>query len=219
MNQNGKNDATRDRILDEAEALFAANGFSAVTVREITAAAGCNLAAVNYYFGSKRKLYIEVFKDRWIPRAIRVQDHFYSLIERDQNPSAITLVRALAEAFLAGPLLDEELHRHHQLMSRELSQPGEALEMVAEQVMRPFFKELGERLRPLLTEDPTSERLTLDIMCIFSMVLYFNFARAAVTQITGRDYDSVFRSQLIEQIIDFSHMGLLCRGAKEEMIE
>ncbi len=53
---------TRNRLLDTAEALFCENGFDGVSVRELTAAAGCNLAAVNYYFGSKDKLYAEMFR-------------------------------------------------------------------------------------------------------------------------------------------------------------
>ena len=44
---NTKNDHTKERILDEAEALFAQKGYDAVSVREITGAANCNLAAVN----------------------------------------------------------------------------------------------------------------------------------------------------------------------------
>jgi len=45
-NPNHRNDLTRERILDEAEALFANKGYHAVSVREITRAARCNLAAV-----------------------------------------------------------------------------------------------------------------------------------------------------------------------------
>ncbi|MEJ2220434.1 MAG: TetR family transcriptional regulator, partial [Desulfobacterales bacterium] len=60
------NDHTRERILDEAESLFALKGYDAVSVREITGAANCNLAAVNYHFGNKRNLYLEVFRSRWL---------------------------------------------------------------------------------------------------------------------------------------------------------
>lgn len=49
-----------ERILEVAESLFARKGF-AVSLREITAAADVNLAAVNYYFGSKTKLTEAVF--------------------------------------------------------------------------------------------------------------------------------------------------------------
>jgi len=55
---------TRVRILDAAEALFTEDGFEATTLRQITAAAEVNLAAVNYHFGSKEELIREVFRRR-----------------------------------------------------------------------------------------------------------------------------------------------------------
>jgi len=55
---------TRVRILDAAELLFTEHGFDATTLRQITGAAGVNLAAVNYHFGSKEELIREVFRRR-----------------------------------------------------------------------------------------------------------------------------------------------------------
>ena len=52
----------RERILSAAGQEFALNGFEAATVRDICLAAGVNVAAVNYYFGDKRRLYIESVK-------------------------------------------------------------------------------------------------------------------------------------------------------------
>ena len=74
----GKNqeDIPKERLLDEAEALFARKGFHAVSIREITSAAGCNLVAVNYHFGTKENLYLEVFRSRWMSRAIRLREYY-----------------------------------------------------------------------------------------------------------------------------------------------
>ncbi len=55
---------TRERILDAAERLFTANGFDGASMRQITGAAGVNLASVNYHFGSKEALVQEVFRRR-----------------------------------------------------------------------------------------------------------------------------------------------------------
>jgi len=55
---------TRDRLLDASEGLFASRGYAATSVRDITTEAGCNLAAINYHFGSKHNLYREVFRRR-----------------------------------------------------------------------------------------------------------------------------------------------------------
>ena len=57
-------DATRDRIFLAAERLFAERGFTAVSVRDITADAGVNLAAINYHFGSKDALLFDIFRAR-----------------------------------------------------------------------------------------------------------------------------------------------------------
>jgi AcrR family transcriptional regulator len=56
--------STRQRILDSAEALFALHGFVGASLRQVTAAANVNLAAVNYHFGSKENLINEVFRRR-----------------------------------------------------------------------------------------------------------------------------------------------------------
>ena len=59
--------ATKDRILDAAESLFMEHGFEATSLRSITAAAGVNLAAVNYHFGSKEELFQAVLTRRLDP--------------------------------------------------------------------------------------------------------------------------------------------------------
>jgi AcrR family transcriptional regulator len=51
---------TRDHLLAAAERLFAERGVASVSLREITSAAGANIAAVNYHFGSKENLVREV---------------------------------------------------------------------------------------------------------------------------------------------------------------
>ena len=55
---------TRESILDTAEALFAQQGHDGTSMRQITAAAGVNLASVNYHFGSKESLVQAVLKRR-----------------------------------------------------------------------------------------------------------------------------------------------------------
>ncbi|HET9576484.1 MAG TPA: TetR/AcrR family transcriptional regulator [Usitatibacter sp.] len=55
---------TKVRILDAAEQLFMEHGFEATSLRQLTAAAGVNLAAVNYHFGSKEELFQAVLTRR-----------------------------------------------------------------------------------------------------------------------------------------------------------
>jgi AcrR family transcriptional regulator len=58
---------TKSRILDAAESLFTEHGFEATSLRQLTTAAGVNLAAVNYHFGSKEELFQAVLTRRLDP--------------------------------------------------------------------------------------------------------------------------------------------------------
>lgn len=57
-------DGAKRRLFLAAETLVAERGFEAVSSRDITAAADVNVAAINYYYGSKNRLMFEVFKAR-----------------------------------------------------------------------------------------------------------------------------------------------------------
>ena len=51
---------TKERLILAAGKLFAEKGFKETTVREIAELADANVAAVNYHFGDKEKLYDEI---------------------------------------------------------------------------------------------------------------------------------------------------------------
>ena len=203
-----KNGHTRDRILDEAESLFARKGYHGVSVREITSAADCNLAAVNYHFGNKQNLYLEVFRSRWLPRASQVNASFRRTLKAngDLTPSAV--IQSLAQAFLDGPLTDTERKRHHQLISGELAQPTEAFELVADQVLQPLFNRLLDDLKAAMPEEKDGEQLALNAFSILAMVLYFNLARPFISRFTGYAIDDNFKARLVNHIVNFSLRGL-----------
>ena len=56
--------ATRERILDAAEQLFAQRGFYGISVRDITGAADVDVALASYHFGNKQGLLEAVFMRR-----------------------------------------------------------------------------------------------------------------------------------------------------------
>ncbi len=114
--------STRQRLLDAAEQLFAEAGFRRVSVRAITAAAGCNLAAVNYHFGGKAGLYREVFARR----LASLRDERLRALERARARAAGDLAAALtafAEAFLAPLCAGPGGRVVLQLIAREMADP------------------------------------------------------------------------------------------------
>ena len=89
---------THERILDAAETLFAERGFEGVSVRDIVAAANVNLAAINYHFGSKSALLMEIFGKR--AKELN-KERFERLRAAAPEPS----LEAILTALLAPPIL------------------------------------------------------------------------------------------------------------------
>ncbi|NWG13415.1 MAG: TetR/AcrR family transcriptional regulator, partial [Acidobacteria bacterium] len=93
---------TKHRILDAAERLFAERGFDAASLRAITAAAGVNLAAVNYHFRSKDELIRAVLARNMAPlnaRRLELLDAFEARAQGRPVPVE-HVVRALISPML-----------------------------------------------------------------------------------------------------------------------
>ena len=94
-----RSSATQEKILDSAEELFMEHGFEATSLRQITAAAQVNLAAVNYHFGSKEELFQAVLTRRLDPMN---QERLALLtrFEHDAAPKPLSCERILAAMFI-----------------------------------------------------------------------------------------------------------------------
>lgn len=63
LNNRPRSGDTTTAILNVAEEMFAEHGIDGVTTRALSERAGVNMAAVNYHFGNKDNLTLEVFRD------------------------------------------------------------------------------------------------------------------------------------------------------------
>lgn len=66
----------RSRILAEATAMFADRGFHGVTIRDLAARAGVNIAAINYHFRSKEDLHaavIDTALSQWSSEVLSIE--------------------------------------------------------------------------------------------------------------------------------------------------
>jgi AcrR family transcriptional regulator len=111
----------QDRLLSAAEELFCEHGFDATTIRDIAAAANCNIASVNYYFGGKDKLYTEVWRRHLVlMRDTRVASINKVMSQSQSPPPLEDLLTSFANAFLE-PMADENKSQQlMKLMTREM---------------------------------------------------------------------------------------------------
>ncbi|TEA76817.1 TetR/AcrR family transcriptional regulator [Allopusillimonas ginsengisoli] len=118
---------TRELILDAAEQLFAQQGHDNTSMRQITSAAGVNLAAINYHFGSKDGLVQAVFQRR-VAALNKERLMLLDALEAQSGSEALKPSQ-IVEAFF-GPLVrhacssDSSRKAFVPLLERSMSDPG-----------------------------------------------------------------------------------------------
>ncbi len=160
---NTKDLSTKDRLLQAAMEVFAAKGFQTATVREICQAAGTNVAAVNYHFGDKERLYAAVLWHVF-------EDYGTSKDRETVRDKALPPEKRLAR------LIETEIHyfyktkdqmnftgHHFPLFLMEMAHPSPSLDKVVEHFIRPDYEVTMEILRDIMGQDTPRE--VLDRCC------------------------------------------------------
>lgn len=159
---------TRQRLLDAAAQVFSDKGFRDATIREISAIAGANVAAVNYHFGDKQGLYREVL--RHADRCAAATRHFAADQDLPQAPRE--QLAMFIRAYLAGLVESGKLAWHSRLIARELQEPSPALDMIVNENIRPRSQMLSDIVRDLLSEGVDRSRVSEHLVnrCKFSII-------------------------------------------------
>jgi len=138
QNNAGPVKSVKDRLLDAAEGLFCEHGFKGTSIRDIAASAGCNIASVNYYFGSKEKLYEEVWRRHLIPmRDARVESINKVMSRAGARPDLEELLRSFADTVVGSMVDKSKTSRLSKLMAREYIDSHLPTDMFANEVMAP----------------------------------------------------------------------------------
>ena len=188
---------TKERLLNAAERLFAEKGIQATSLREITAEAGANLAAVNYHFGSKEALIRSVLDRRLQPlngeRLRQLEEAEAAAGEAGPEIDAI-LTALVGPAFRLG---DDDQHDFAALISRLHFETDENItELLVEsfgEVQRRFFDAL-QRALPELSPRQLFFRLHFAIGAMAMLVVNQHvLIRASRGLITEIDTDNAIR--------------------------
>jgi AcrR family transcriptional regulator len=175
-------DDPRDRILLAAGREFAEQGYEAATIREICASAGVNVAAVNYYFGDKRRLYVESVKHAHEDRVRQLP-----LPEWDANVPADRKLHDFVANLLERMLGLGQPPWQVRLMMREVLQPTEACRELVEDYMRPHFAVLVSILDDLAGGGLSQPELRRLAMSVVGQCFVYRAAGEVVGMLVPRD--------------------------------
>jgi AcrR family transcriptional regulator len=162
-----------------AAAVFAESGYRAATVRDICQRAGANVAAINYHFGGKEQLYLEVLrqtqKEQWTMHPL--PDSGADVLSPGER------LHAFVRSFLS-QLLDNRLTGVNiRIMAREMIDPTPALDAVVEEFFRPFAESLRAIIRGLMGPAASEEQVRLCGISVVGQCLFFDHCRSVMPRL------------------------------------
>lgn len=192
----------KNRLLAAAEEVFADKGFTAATIREIKDRAGVNIAAVNYYFGDKERLYIEAVK-----YAHECSAKHAPIPDPPPGTPPVEKLKGFIREMtvrMTSPARPSALR----LMMRELSQPTAA----AKEVVRDYIQPMAFRLRAIVEEAlpgvPEAKCLMIGFS-IIGQILYYRQNRLVSELIFGKEHvDALTTDEIAGHVTQFTLAAL-----------
>jgi len=204
---------TRERLLQAAGEVFARRGFERATVREICRKAHANVAAVNYHFGGKRRLYTEAIQ-YGVRRALET---FPPDLGLGPRPTPEQRLQAFIRAFLHRFLDTGQPEWHARLVARELVEPTPALDALVERIIRPLSERLRGIVRDLLGKQAGDETVRRCTLSIVGQCLLYHHSRPVLERLYGRQrYTEARIEELARHITQFSLGAIRCLRNESE---
>ena len=195
---------TRERILDASEALFSERGYSGTSLRAIADAAGVNLAAANYHFGSKASLLEAAFQRCMAP----INAERLRRLDELEAQVAAPSVEAIVRVFVGPGLEAASAGQFPRLLARIFAEPKElSIPLIERTFAATAQRYLAALAKALPQVEPQSLiwRFHFMVGCLVHLV---NFAEPP--NVFGSDIVAASGSSSAgpEQLIDFAVAGI-----------
>jgi AcrR family transcriptional regulator len=196
LSVNGSDEmTTREDILNAALGVFAECGFRVGTVRDICERAGANVAAVNYYFGDKASLYSEVIQ------------HAYNVASSSEPMPALgsdasdpaSHLRAWVSWYLRRNLQFERTDVGR-LMAREMAEPSQALDRLAQRSIHPVFSELSRIVQAVSPMSLGERELKLHCISIIGQCLVYRSGSSMLERLGPPHFGFDDSAQIAEHV-------------------
>lgn len=195
---------TRAALLAAGRKVFARKGFDGASVRDITRAAGANLGAITYHFGSKHALYVEILVSGLTPAVERVR-------EAASGPeAAVDRLSRVVEVFFEHLAANPDLPR---LMLQQLS-AGKAPPPELAALMRRNLGYVGAIVADGWQDGSIRPgHPVLTALSVVAQPIYMTIMAPVVREVGGLDLsDPRVRAQAVEHMKAFMRGGLAPAG-------
>lgn len=206
MTSASRGEDTRQRLIEAALVIFGEAGFAGASTRMLADAAGANLAAIPYHFGSKEGLYraaaefiVESCGREILPTVDRVNLALAG--KKLARVDAIALLHQLLERFSAIVIGSEFSDRFAGFVMREQLQPGAAFEILYEGLMSKVMEPCRKLLAIALARPHDDIKILIRAQTLLGQILVFRTSRACVFRQLGWRDISPEHLKLIHSIV------------------
>jgi TetR/AcrR family transcriptional regulator, regulator of cefoperazone and chloramphenicol sensitivity len=198
--------ATRQRLIDGALAVFGEFGFDGASTRMLADKAGANLAAIPYHFRSKEGLYCAAayyIVERMAEQTVPMLEEVEQGLRNPQLPrkEALRLLHRYTDTLVTILVGSKQAESWSAFIMREQLQPGAAFEILYEGMMRRIGDAAAGLLAAILKHPKNDPTIILRAIAIFGQILIFRTGRyTALRRLGWREFTSD-RLELIQSII------------------
>ena len=200
---------TKEKIIKTALYEFAERGYEQTATRDILAKANANVAAISYYFGHKKGLYVEILTRI----AKRIADAFQDLL-----PAYKALQNKKATAKECEVLLTKFVHVFVELFCSDRQTTAMCMIFVREYVepsreFKSFFQEINADYRRIFVDlliranrnEITQKEAVLQVVMLFSFIFSLVTRKKIIMDAMGWKQ---YSSQAVDELMSVISRGL-----------
>lgn len=201
---------TKEKLLQTATELFAKYGINGVSTRVLAKESGVNLSSINYYFGSKQKLYDAVLESIIERISAFIASKRAPLLEKPLPPNEEfkALIGNLIDFLCSNAISNAQ----SELLIKEIVQPTNVYHQLYTQIIEPMHRRLTALA--MQVTDFKEEEAILQVHCLIGQAVNFKIHKhALLRRLNKKDYTPRLICQIKERV--FQNCDILLIGKQQ----
>ncbi len=201
---------TQIKIVEAAEIEFAEMGYGGASIREITKRAGVNIAAINYHFGNKERLFREMVRYRIEP-INRLRIDLLETAQAEANGKPLPLRQVVD--FIVRPLLTKLINescadfRFMRAMGKGMAEERDFMKDLHQDVLKEIIGKFTQAISDSLG-DPGFEKTAYGMHFVSCAMLGAMMQHTRLQFISAGQIDLNDIEGLVDHLVAFIAAGL-----------
>lgn len=185
---------TRKKLIETAGELFAQKGFSAVTIREIAAASGTNLSAINYHFRDKESLYHDVLLEACDIASFSPEEQ-QQWLELDPAEALHKLTHETLKEYLS----EDTSQWQTLLILQESKRQGPVFQKIMKEYLKPQTDFFAKLIASALKKNERDIEVQFKVVVLVGLLEIFGFYSHVVKAATPELFDRMKEGTMLSE--------------------